>query len=224
MNDRLGGVVPPASATTERDGRPAPAAVEPVRHGRFEDAAALVIGAFLISWGVVLLHSVNGLSGGVAGAAFLVDYVSDVPLGVAFFLFNLPFYWLAVRRLGWEFAIKTFISVGLIAVLSSVMTQLVTVQMPLFLATGFSGLSLGLGFIVLFRHRGSGGGFGILAFYLQERFGWRAGVVQLVGDLVILVASLWVVPPVVLLASAIGVAVLSITIAMNHRPGRYSGC
>lgn len=192
-----------------------------LRHSRLEDGVALVTGSFLVAWGIVLLHSVGGLSGGVAGVAFLLDYLGLVPVSVAFFVLNLPFYWLAVRRLGWEFSFKTFAAVALTSVLSSALAREVSVQMPLLLATAFSGLSLGLGFLVLFRHRGSGGGFGVVAFYLQERFGWRAGLVQLAFDLSVLTASLAVVDLRVLLASAVGVAVLNLTIATNHRPGRY---
>ena len=55
----------------------------PPRHSLLEDAAALLTGAFLVAWGVVLLASVRGASGGVAGVAFLLSYVTPVPLGVA---------------------------------------------------------------------------------------------------------------------------------------------
>ncbi|GAB2916254.1 hypothetical protein GCM10027047_12610 [Rhodococcus aerolatus] len=72
----------------------------PPRHTALEDAAALLTGSFLVAWGVVLLHSVRGASGGVAGLAFLLAYVSPVPLGVALVVLNVPFAWLAVRRLG----------------------------------------------------------------------------------------------------------------------------
>ena len=193
----------------------------PPRHSLLEDAAALLTGAFLVAWGVVLLASVRGASGGVAGVAFLLSYVTPVPLGLALVLLNVPFAWLAVRRLGWEFTAKTGISLVLVGVLATWLGSVVTVVMPLALATAFSGLSLGVGFLVLFRHRGSGGGFGVVALDLQERRGWPAGLTQLAFDLVVLAVSALVVEPGVLAASALGAAVLNLTIAMNHRPGRY---
>lgn len=211
--------------TDERaaDAERGPGSALPPPHSRAEDAAALVIGAFLLSWGILLLHSVHGLSGGTAGVAFLASYLLPVQVGVAYFILNLPFYWLAVRRVGWEFTIKTFVAVTLTSIGSAVLPGLVHLRMPLFLATAFSGLSLGLAFLVLFRHRASAGGFGVLVFYLQERFGWRAGYIQLALDLAVLAASVVVVSPLVLLASALGVAVLDVTLALNHRPGRYLG-
>lgn len=198
-----------------------PAELPTLRHSAVEDAAALVTGAFLVSWGIVLLTSVQAGSGGVAGVAVLVDYLGLAPVGVALFVLNLPFYVLAVRRLGWEFTGKTFAAVALVSLISSWLARTVQVEVPLLLACAFAGLSLGLGFIILFRHRGSGGGFGILAFHLQQRRGWRAGYVQLALDLGVLTASVFVLEPRVLAASVVGAVVLNLTIAMNHRPGRY---
>ena len=193
----------------------------PARHSLLEDAAALLTGAFLVSWGVVLLQSVRGASGGVAGLAFLASYLTPVPVGAALVVLNVPFAWLAVRRLGWEFTAKTGISLVLVGLISTWLGAVVTVEMPLALATAFSGLSLGVGFLVLFRHRGSGGGFGVVALDLQERRGWPAGLTQLAFDLVVLALSALVVTPGVLAASVLGAAVLNLTIAANHRPGRY---
>ena len=51
------------------------------------------------------------------------------------------------------------------------------------------GLLVGNGLLVLIRHRASLGGLGVLAVYLQETRGWRAGTVQMLMDLVILGAA-----------------------------------
>nr|WP_255480821.1 YitT family protein [Quadrisphaera sp. RL12-1S] len=180
-----------------------------------------MVGSFLLGWALLLLQEAGAVSGGLAGVAFLVAGLTPVPLGVAFFLINLPFYGLAVKRLGWAFAIKTLVCVGLTSVLADVLGHVVEVRMPVLLATAFAGLSLGLGFLVLFRHRSSAGGFGILAFHLQERYGWRAGYVQMAFDAAVMVAALAVVGWRSVLASLLGVAVLNAVVAMNHRPGRY---
>ena len=52
---------------------------------------------------------------------------------------------------------------------------------PLFTAV-FGGLLMGTGMLILFRHRSSLGGFNVLVLYLQERFGWRAGRIQMALD------------------------------------------
>jgi uncharacterized membrane-anchored protein YitT (DUF2179 family) len=190
-------------------------------HSAVEDAAALLVGSFLLAWALLLLRQAEAVSGGLAGVAFLVAALTPVPLGVAFFLINLPFYGLAVRRLGRGFTLRTLACVTLTSVLAELLPQVVRVSMPLWLATAFAGLSLGIGFLVLFRHRASAGGFGILAFHLQERFGWRAGHVQMAFDAVVVVGALLVVGPRLAAASLLGVVVVNAVLAMNHRPGRY---
>jgi len=56
---------------------------------------------------------------------------------------------------------------------------------------------------------------------LQKRFGWRAGWVQMGIDGAILVASLAMVEPQRILMSIAGALALNLTLALNHRPGRY---
>jgi uncharacterized membrane-anchored protein YitT (DUF2179 family) len=76
---------------------------------------------------------------------------------------------------------------------------------------------------MLFRHDASLGGVGILAVWLQERHGWRAGVVQLAIDACVLAASLLIASPATLALSIVGAAALNMVLAINHRPGRYMG-
>lgn len=71
------------------------------------------------------------------------------------------------------------------------------------------------------RHKASLGGVNILALWLQQRTGLRAGKLQMAVDTCVVLASLWVVSLPMLLASVCGAVVLNLIIAMNHRPGRY---
>ena len=69
--------------------------------------------------------------------------------------------------------------------------------------------------------RASLGGLGILAVYLQDRFGWRAGLVQLAFDMVVLAAAFAVAAPFIVLCSVIGAVVLNLFLTINHRSDRY---
>ena len=80
---------------------------------------------------------------------------------------------------------------------------------------------MGAGFLILFRHRASLGGVGILALWLQETRGWRAGHVQLAVDLCILTAAFLTVDWRRVLVSIAGAVALNMVLAINHRPGRY---
>jgi uncharacterized membrane-anchored protein YitT (DUF2179 family) len=83
------------------------------------------------------------------------------------------------------------------------------------------GLLAGVGLLVLFRHQASLGGINVLVLYLQERYGLRAGVVQLCLDALILAASIPTISFRAVAISLLGAAVLNLTLAINHKPGRY---
>ena len=194
------------------------------KHALWEDVLAIPTGALMMSFGLFLLDHIGGVSGGLAGVAILGSYWTGASFGLIFFVINLPFYWLAVRRMGWTFTIKTLIAVSLISVLTSVHGLYLDVAgvNPLYGAV-FAGLSIGVGMLIIFRHGASAGGFGILAAWLQETRGWRAGFVQGALDLVVVIASLALVPLPILLCSIVGAVLLNLTLAINHRPGRYFG-
>lgn len=89
------------------------------------------------------------------------------------------------------------------------------------LAAVLGGLLCGAGMLILFRHRASLGGLNTLVLYLQDRFGWRAGKVQTLLDGLILLAALFVADLPRVALSVLGAVVLNLTLAINHRPGRY---
>jgi uncharacterized membrane-anchored protein YitT (DUF2179 family) len=194
-----------------------PAADAATAHTPFEDALALLIGTAQIALAVQMYRHAGLLSGGTAGLAFLGHYALDGSFGRLFFLINLPFYWLAWRRMGPRFTAKTFAAVLLLS--------LETEWLPTWL--GFGDLAplyaalMGNGFLILFRHRASLGGVGIVALVLQDRRGWRAGHVQMAVDVAIVAAAFALVPPQRVLLSIVGAVALNLVLSINHRPGRY---
>lgn len=198
------------------------AASQTVQHSLLEDVFAIAIGTLMVSFGVMLLRQVGGVTGSSAGIAFLLSYATKLSFGAAFFLINLPFYYLAIRRMGWEFTIKTFCSVALVSLFSEFHARFIHIdQLQPIYAALFGNLMMGLGFIVLFRHKASLGGINILALYLQDRIGLRAGKLQMVVDVLVVLGSLYLVSLPILLASIAGAIILNLIIALNHRPHRY---
>ncbi|WP_119966283.1 YitT family protein [Simplicispira lacusdiani] len=199
-----------------------PAPHAPVPHSATEDAVAIFTGVLMISVGVAFFTSAGLLTGGTAGLAFLLHYATGIGFGKIFFVLNLPFYWLALRKLGREFTLKTFAAVLLLSLLTELQVQFLAFTRiePLYAAIA-GGLITGTGFLALFRHRCSLGGVGIAALYLQDRYGWRAGKIQMGVDCCIVLLALWTVEPVRVAWSIAGAVALNLVLAMNHRPGRY---
>jgi uncharacterized membrane-anchored protein YitT (DUF2179 family) len=194
------------------------------KHSGSEDALAIVSGTLLISVGVAFFTTAGLLTGGTAGLAFLLHYATGIGFGPLFFVLNLPFYWLAWRKLGTAFTVKTFIAVALLSALTTLQPQLLAFAslQPVYAAL-VGGLITGTGFLILFRHKCSLGGVGVLALWLQDRFGWRAGKVQMGVDCAIVLLALFSIEPVRVLYSILGAVALNIVLAINHRPGRYLG-
>lgn len=196
----------------------------PSRHKLHEDLFAILIGTMLVSLGIVLYTKATLSTGSTAGLALLLQYVTHIPFGWLFFGINLPFYILAVLRMGWPFALKTFLSVALVSFFTANIPDWIGIETinPLFAALVGGGL-IGLGILSLFRHKASVGGINILSLYLQENFNIRAGYFQLAVDAVILVAAFFVLPFDRVIYSIAGALVLNAIVAFNHKPGRYVG-
>lgn len=207
------------SAAAESPAEPSP---ELQRHSLFEDAQALITGTLFVGLGLALFRQAGLMTGGTVGLAFLAHYASGLAFGPLFFLINLPFYLLAWHRMGRRFTLKTVAAVSLLAMLSEWLPQWLVLQSvhPLFAALG-GGLLVGAGFIILFRHRASLGGLNTLVLWLQERFGWRAGVVQLLLDAAILLAAWPWLDAQRLALSILAAAAMNFALAVNHKPGRY---
>lgn len=192
------------------------------RHSAFEDIQALVTGTLLVSLGVALLGEARLITGGTVGIAFLLHYLTGIGFGPLFFAINLPFYWLAVRKMGWRFTLKTFGAVGLLSVFSGMVPRVIeVVQLNALYAAVMGGLLCGVGLLVLFRHRASLGGINVLVLWIQERWGLRAGYVQLALDSAVMLLSIPLISLSSVAISLLGAAALNLILATNHRPGRY---
>jgi len=208
---------PPDSAGTAADTRA-------FHHSVAEDVQGMVLATLVASLGLSVFAHGGIMVGGMAGVSFLLHYAFGWSFGLVFVLVNLPFYWIAVRRMGWEFTLKTFLAVGA--------TGLATDLLPRWAGWGYmtpafsaivGGVLCGLGILFFIRHRASLGGVGILAVHLQRSRGISAGTVQLVFDAVLMAVALLVLTPDRVLYSALGAVMLSLVLMFNHRPNRYMG-
>ncbi|PWJ19193.1 YitT family protein [Jannaschia seohaensis] len=193
-------------------------------HTALEDAQSLVLGAALCALGVHLLRADGLITGQTAGLGVLLSYLSGGSFGLWFFLLNLPFYILGWLRLGPRFVAKTVIAVTLVSVFSSALPAVLIIEsLSPWVASALAGSVIGVGLLVIFRHGASLGGIGILALWLQERAGIRAGWVQLGFDAALFAVALLVLDPWLVAASLLGAVIVNLIVAVNHRHDRYIG-
>lgn len=193
-------------------------------HTTIEDLQAILTGTLLAAIGVTVLSKAGLVTGGVVGVALLSHQLTGVSFSLFFAAINLPFYFLAVRKKGWSFTIKTLSSVLLLSAFCEVIPSLLRFDsIDLIFASISGGLLAGVGLLILFRHNASLGGFNILCLYLQEAFGLRAGFTQLMLDCVVLLLFAMTTSLHTALVSLIATVILNLTLATNHRAGRYIG-
>jgi uncharacterized membrane-anchored protein YitT (DUF2179 family) len=194
------------------------------RHTLLEDVQAILTAAGFVSLGLRFLAQAGLLTGGTSGVALLLARVTPLSFGQLFVLLNLPFFWLGIRQMGWRFTAKTFAAILLVSLATDRLGLVLRLEWihPLYAAV-LGGFLMGIGLLILFRHQACLGGLNILALWLQERRGVRAGVFQMAVDSLVVAASLLVVSPAVIGLSVLGAVALNVVLAVNHRPGRYLG-
>ncbi|MEP2654034.1 MAG: YitT family protein [Paraglaciecola sp.] len=191
-------------------------------HKFYEDLIALFCAGVLVSFGIMLFSKHNLLTGGTAGIAIITTHLTNLNFGVLFFLVNLPFYYIAWTRLSKRFTINTFISVAVVSVMTEQMDTFIDISNvdPIF-SSVVGGIMIGMGVLIMFRHKSSLGGLGILALYLQNRFNVRAGNFGLIVDATIILSSMLLFSFDLVLLSILGAITLNLLVAVNHKPGRY---
>ncbi|RPE71697.1 putative 5xTM membrane YitT family protein [Pacificibacter maritimus] len=192
------------------------------KHTLFEDAQAFVYGTAICAFALMMLKDLGFITGQTAGLGLLISYLLDLPFGWVFFAVNLPFYWFGYKRMGIKFVIKTFVCVGLISIFTEVFPSLISFAT---LNPTFGAIMIGFmtasGLMAIIRHGGSLGGIGIMALYIQDAFGFKAGYVQLGFDACLFTVAAFVLPLDLVAYSLLGAVVANLVIAINHRRDRY---
>ena len=197
-------------------------AENPVKHSRMDDAQGLVYGSFMAAFGIVILTHLGLVTGQTAGLAVLISYATGWSFGPVFFAINLPFYYLGWKRIGPAFVVKSFIAVALLSVLSGILpTYLSFGNLHPAVGAVLFGFACGSALLALFRHGASLGGIGVLAVWLQDKTGFRAGWTQLAFDVVVFALALMLRDVETVAWSFLGAVVVNLVIAMNHRRDRY---
>lgn len=134
------------------------------------------------------------LAGGFTGLALLLHYLLPVvPVGAAYFLFNIP-----VFVLGWMFVGRRFFFYSLAGMV--IYSLVVMLPYPIIeihdmmLSALAAGIITGIGSGVILRSLGSAGGMDILAIIVYTKFSVRVGTTNLVFNLVLLSAAAFRIP------------------------------
>lgn len=127
--------------------------------------AAFAIEGFLIPNDII--------DGGIVGISMMVSYITKFNLGVILVLFNLPFLFLALQKMGKAFVVTILYGVTMLGIFVNLINFHVTDSD--LLATVFGGIILGFGVGLILRNDGALDGTEILAIRLAKKFGFSVG-------------------------------------------------
>lgn len=136
---------------------------------------------------------------------------------------NVPFAVLAIRRRGWMFTVRTAICIAVVSAFSALHPVVFRIEHidPLRHARRQSAV----------RHRAAdpvptqrkSGRFQHHRPRPAGRHGVQAGWTMMILDSIVVLCGLFQIAPITVLQSALGVVLLNLVLALNHRPGRYIG-
>lgn len=168
----------------------------------------LTIGVLIVSVGYVVFQVPNNIvAGGISGLSIIINQFTGWPVGLMYWLMNIPLLLLGFFQLGrWGFLYRTLIA----ATIFSISTDLLLLYLPqvlpefpltedLLLNTIYGGIVGGIGGGLIYRAGGTMGGTGILGRVLQKRTGRPLSQVYFYTDgLIILLAGVVFGPVMVL--------------------------
>jgi uncharacterized membrane-anchored protein YitT (DUF2179 family) len=149
----------------------------------------VLLGLFLTSLGLKFLAMHELTFGGTAGLATVLTFVSSWSWGVLFFLVNLPFFLMSLKKLGKWFTISSFMSIIGISFVRDGLEHIPFISVPMWFTTILAGLCIGFGVTLVLNNGSSLGGIHILALYLDQKWEINRGISIFVCDLLIIVLA-----------------------------------
>lgn len=164
-----------------------------------KDAILITAGIFSASFGFKgFLLTNHFIDGGATGISLLISSITKIPLSILIVCVNIPFFILAYIVMGRNFAVKTALAIGGLA-LCVATVHFPNVTNDNLLVAVFGGFFLGAGIGLAVRGGAVIDGTEVLAIFLSKKFGTT------IGDIIILIN--------ILIFSA-GAYFLSVEIAM----------
>ncbi len=109
--------------------------------------------------------------GGVVGAATIINYLTDLPVGVMTIVINIPLFMFSWKHFGFKFLISSLVAMLLSSTLMDLMEVIdfVATNDPL-LAAAFGGVIKGLGLGLIYSTTATVGGTDIIAKFLRRKY------------------------------------------------------
>ena len=152
----------------------------------------ITIGCLLVCLGFNLfLIPAHLLTGGISGAALIIYYLTDLPVGMQNLVYNLPILYLAYRVFGRLYAVDTIFGTVALSVILDATHFLVdwSICADPMLNSIFGGVLAGVGFGMVFRANANTGGLDVIAAVTKKYYSLDVGTVVFILNFLIIMGS-----------------------------------
>lgn len=147
----------------------------------------ITIGCFFYAVSINYFFISNHLAeGGVAGVCLILFYLFKLPVGVMYFVINIPLLIIGWKLVGKDFLFKTLYGTSCLSFLITLTSSWKGPSNDIMLGSIYGGLFIGIGLGLIFMVNGSTGGTDVIARILNRYFDIPMGRTMLFLDVVIL--------------------------------------
>ena len=134
------------------------------------------------------------LAGGLTGLSLLIYYVLPVmPLGLIYFLLNIPMFVIGWRYVGRRFCLYSLAGVLIFSAVMFLPYPVIPIQ-DMILCAISAGIITGAGAGIILRSLGSAGGLDILTIFLYKKYSIRPGMFVLAFNALLMIAAAFRIP------------------------------
>ncbi len=151
----------------------------------------ITIGSLFLAMGVVFfLYPAKIITGGTPGLGLLAHYLTDIPIGVAMLLINIPLLLIGKKYLTMGFALRTVYSMVMTSLSVDLFAYLVDFPKieSLLLSTLYGAVLVGVGIGLVLKSNASAGGTTIIARIIASKTRLKPGNVILMLDAIIIIS------------------------------------
>lgn len=152
----------------------------------------IIIGTAIFALGVHIFILPNHIAaGGLTGISTIINSIVGVPVGILFFIFNIPLLLIGTRFLGRNFLIKTLVSTFFFTLLLDyAFVNITTFTDDVIISALYGGGMIGSGLAIVFSQNGSTGGTDITNLIIKKKFPFiQIGRIVFITDFIIILSA-----------------------------------
>lgn len=147
----------------------------------------ITVGCFFYAVSINYFFISNHLAeGGVAGICLILFYLFKLPVGIMYFVINIPLLIMGWKLVGRDFLFKTLYGTSCLSFLITLTETWKGLSNDIMLGSIYGGVLIGIGLGLIFMVNGSTGGTDVVARILNRYFDIPLGRTMLILDVVIL--------------------------------------